>query len=284
MALSSKHSLESIEGCPDPAHPAWRGWQRRAPPPGGGPAPARRARASRVPPSAVATAESVREVYLRVIEATIAAARAEVERGALATDNEVLDDLAARWHARLTFLTAENAKTGAEAAAASAATTAAAGGAAPAASPPAYGGAGASGLGLGLPAVAAAVPPGVVPQGDGAGGEGDSDGDAAGRGTKRGRGEGDGGEADDDGDDPKEEALPATVDEPDDASLGGVSIDSDLEHRAEDEDESEDYILAQHDRVTRKSGKWKVQLKDGVVHVGGVDYLFNKGTADLNWA
>lgn len=74
------------------------------------------------------------------------------------------------------------------------------------------------------------------------------------------------------------------MDEPDDASLGGVSIDSDLEHRAEDEDESEDYILAQHDRVTRKSGKWKVQLKDGVVHVGGVDYLFNKGTADLNWA
>lgn len=147
----------------------------------------------------------------------------------------------------------------------------------------AYGGA-AAGLGLGLPAVAAAVPPGVIPQGDGAGGEGDSDGDGdgAGRGTKRGRGEG--GEADDDGDDPKAEALPATVDEPDDASLGGVSIDSDLEHRAEDEDESEDYILAQHDRVTRKSGKWKVQLKDGVVHVGGVDYLFNKGTADLNWA
>lgn len=97
-------------------------------------------------------------------------------------------------------------------------------------------------------------------------------------------GRGEGGEADDDGDDPKAEALPATVDEPDDASLGGVSIDSDLEHRAEDEDESEDYILAQHDRVTRKSGKWKVQLKDGVVHVGGVDYLFNKGTADLNWA
>lgn len=130
--------------------------------------------------------------------------------------------------------------------------------------------------------MAAAVPPGVVPQVDGAGGDGDSGDDEAGRGTKRGRGGG--GEEEDDGDDPKAEALLATVDEPDDASLGGVSIDSDLEHRADDEDESEDYILAQHDRVTRKSGKWKVQLKDGVVHVGGVDYLFNKGTADLNWA
>jgi len=127
--------------------------------------------------------------------------------------------------------------------------------------------------------VAAGVPPGVVPQGDGAGGDG-SDGDEAGRGTKRGRG----GDADEDEDDPKAEDVPAGAEEPDDASLGGVSIDSDLEHRDDDDDDGDDYILAQHDRVTRKSGKWKVQLKDGVVHVGGVDYLFNKGTADLNWA
>lgn len=31
------------------------------------------------------------------------------------------------------------------------------------------------------------------------------------------------------------------------------------------------------------NGKWKVRLKDGILHMNGRDYLFSKANCDLDW-
>lgn len=60
------------------------------------------------------------------------------------------------------------------------------------------------------------------------------------------------------------------------------SGDSDIGSAGSDP-EADNYILAQHDRVRKGPGKWKVQLKEGIAHINGRDYLFNKATCDLDW-
>lgn len=59
------------------------------------------------------------------------------------------------------------------------------------------------------------------------------------------------------------------------------SVDSELEGDSDQED-PDHFILAQHDKV-RKGQKWKVMLRDGVVHINGRDYLFGRATCDLEW-
>lgn len=59
------------------------------------------------------------------------------------------------------------------------------------------------------------------------------------------------------------------------------SEDSDDED-ADDDEEAENIILAQHDRV-KKGPKWKVILREGIVSIRGREYLFNKATCDLDF-
>lgn len=39
------------------------------------------------------------------------------------------------------------------------------------------------------------------------------------------------------------------------------------------------YVL----QVYRVKNKWKFQLKDGIMHVGGHDYVFQKVTGEADW-
>lgn len=64
---------------------------------------------------------------------------------------------------------------------------------------------------------------------------------------------------------------------------GGEDLDSTDESDGDESDENaENLILAQHDRV-RKGPKWKVILKEGIVSIRGREYLFNKATCDLDF-
>lgn len=53
--------------------------------------------------------------------------------------------------------------------------------------------------------------------------------------------------------------------------------DSDDEENVDDENgDSGDLIIALYEKVQRVKNKWKITLKDGIVSVGGKEYLFNK--------
>ncbi|KAJ3205459.1 transcription factor IIA subunit alpha [Entophlyctis luteolus] len=71
-------------------------------------------------------------------------------------------------------------------------------------------------------------------------------------------------------------------DEDDDNNRLGSDLDSN------DDDENSDgemsnLILCQYEKVNRTKNKWKCVFKDGIVHVNGKDYLFQKGNADFEW-
>lgn len=36
-------------------------------------------------------------------------------------------------------------------------------------------------------------------------------------------------------------------------------------------------------QVYRVKNKWKFQLKDGVMHIGGYDYVFHKTNGEADW-
>lgn len=109
---------------------------------------------------------------------------------------------------------------------------------------------------------------GTIPQGDGRGGAGDSD-------------DSDG----DDGDEPPSKRARTSDDAVNDnEDLGSDDSDDELDSGGSD-DETENCIVAQHDSVKKGTGngKWKVRLKDGIIHMNGRDYLFNKASCDLDW-
>ena len=53
----------------------------------------------------------------------------------------------------------------------------------------------------------------------------------------------------------------------------------------EEEQSFENYLICQFEKVNRTSGgrKWKVNLKDGVLHSNGKDYVFTKATGEWSW-
>lgn len=60
------------------------------------------------------------------------------------------------------------------------------------------------------------------------------------------------------------------------------SDDSDVNGNESDDEAAENLVLAQHDRV-KKGPRWKVILKEGIVSIRGREYLFNKATCDLDF-
>ncbi|KAK4705908.1 transcription initiation factor TFIIA large subunit, partial [Phenoliferia sp. Uapishka_3] len=71
----------------------------------------------------------------------------------------------------------------------------------------------------------------------------------------------------------------------------GDEINSDLDDSEEEVDgeddeaaaESGDLIIALYEKVQRTKNKWKVTLKDGLVSVGGKEYLFAKCQGEFEW-
>lgn len=76
--------------------------------------------------------------------------------------------------------------------------------------------------------------------------------------------------------DPKDDGLVENAAEDLDSS-----DDSDVAGDESDE-EAENLVLAQHEKV-KKGHKWKVILKDGIVSIRGREYLFSKATCDLDF-
>ncbi|GKV32930.1 hypothetical protein SLEP1_g41492 [Rubroshorea leprosula] len=66
--------------------------------------------------------------------------------------------------------------------------------------------------------------------------------------------------ADDDDDEP--------LNENDDDDLDDVDQGEELN--------TQHFVLAQFDKVTRTKSRWKCKLKDGIVHINNRDILFNK--------
>ena len=76
----------------------------------------------------------------------------------------------------------------------------------------------------------------------------------------------------------------------------GQDDGKDAEHKEEDEDNLSDVssdkeedeqianvVVAQFDKVSHVKTKWKCQLKDGIMHVNGRDYLFRSAQGDMQF-
>ena len=90
-----------------------------------------------------------------------------------------------------------------------------------------------------------------------------------------------------DGDVDDEDVKPEIKEEDDDEN----AINSDLDDSedddkgplGEDDDDNVDTILCTYDKVQRVKNKWKCTSKDGVMSVGGKEWVFHKGTGEFEW-
>lgn len=75
-------------------------------------------------------------------------------------------------------------------------------------------------------------------------------------------------------DEDDENAINSDLDDSDDDGQGNMG---------DDDDDLGDSILCTYDKVQRVKNKWKCALKDGVMSVGGKEYVFHKGTGEYEW-
>jgi len=75
---------------------------------------------------------------------------------------------------------------------------------------------------------------------------------------------------------PEEDSLATTGE-------GDEELDSDLDDPDDEEPETDHIVLCQFEKVTRIKNKRKCNLKDGVMHINGRDYLFNKAQGEFDW-
>ncbi|KAJ7679093.1 transcription factor IIA alpha/beta subunit [Mycena polygramma] len=76
----------------------------------------------------------------------------------------------------------------------------------------------------------------------------------------------------------------------DEEGVDAEAINSDLDdsdtENEEDPDEGTvetDIVFCTYDKVARVKNKWKCVLKDGMIHTGGKDYLFQRCTGEFEW-
>ncbi|KAJ7073956.1 transcription factor IIA alpha/beta subunit [Mycena amicta] len=75
-----------------------------------------------------------------------------------------------------------------------------------------------------------------------------------------------------------------TADAPDPEAITSDLDDSDTENEEDPEDVIEtDIVFCTYDKVARVKNKWKCVLKDGMIHTGGKDYLFQRCTGEFEW-
>ncbi|KAJ7364410.1 transcription factor IIA alpha/beta subunit [Mycena albidolilacea] len=69
------------------------------------------------------------------------------------------------------------------------------------------------------------------------------------------------------------------------------AINSDLDDSDDEDDDAADeegapegaIVFCTYDKVARVKNKWKCVLKDGMIHTGGRDYLFQRCTGEFEW-
>lgn len=47
--------------------------------------------------------------------------------------------------------------------------------------------------------------------------------------------------------------------------------------------DTDNVVVCQYDKITRSRNKWKFYLKDGIMNIGGKDYVFQKSNGDAEW-
>ncbi|CAI8046811.1 TFIIA-alpha and beta-like factor [Geodia barretti] len=120
------------------------------------------------------------------------------------------------------------------------------------------------------------VPVEVIVQLDGPGGGG-----KGGKGSK-GVGEGEASSSDDDSEGYGDTSDEEEVDQVDDDPLGSGDDEPNSEDEEKDFD-TEDTIACQWEKVYRVKARWKFQLKDGIMRMGGFEYVFHKANGEAEW-
>ncbi|CAH1262802.1 GTF2A1 [Branchiostoma lanceolatum] len=92
---------------------------------------------------------------------------------------------------------------------------------------------------------------------------------------------------DDDDDDDEKEDEEDKDDENDDAE-GEEEEPLNSEDDVSDDDPTDlfdidNVVVCQYERINRSKNKWKFHLKDGIMNLGGKDYVFQKATGDAEW-
>ncbi|KAI9579283.1 hypothetical protein GQX74_004755, partial [Glossina fuscipes] len=95
-------------------------------------------------------------------------------------------------------------------------------------------------------------------------------------------------ESDDNMDDDDNDDLDKDDDEDIENEGGAEEEPLNSEDDVTDEDASdlfdtENVIVCQYDKITRSRNKWKFYLKDGIMNIGGKDYVFQKSNGDAEW-
>ncbi|KAI5645461.1 transcription factor IIA, alpha/beta subunit domain-containing protein [Phthorimaea operculella] len=116
---------------------------------------------------------------------------------------------------------------------------------------------------------------------DGALDSSDDEGSNVGDGSEEG-----GGDDDDDDDSPDD---PAEEEEEERDDSGGAeeeplnSGDDVSDEEPGDMFDTDNVVVCQYDKITRSRNKWKFYLKDGIMNLGGKDYVFQKANGDAEW-
>ncbi|XP_058055463.1 transcription initiation factor IIA subunit 1 isoform X2 [Anopheles bellator] len=61
------------------------------------------------------------------------------------------------------------------------------------------------------------------------------------------------------------------------------SEDDVTDEDASDLFETDNVVVCQYDKITRSRNKWKFYLKDGIMHINGKDFVFQKSNGDAEW-
>jgi len=64
---------------------------------------------------------------------------------------------------------------------------------------------------------------------------------------------------------------------------GDEELGSDLDDDDDDEPDTEHIVLCQYEKVTRVKNKRKANLKDGIMHINGRDYVFSKANGEFDF-
>ena len=86
---------------------------------------------------------------------------------------------------------------------------------------------------------------------------------------------------------PRKEINP--MDDAINSDLDDSDIESDLDSEfgeGEDDDTAgvdKSIVLCMYEKVHRTKNKWKCQLKDGVISIGGKDWVFNRANGEFEW-
>ncbi|XP_068618353.1 transcription initiation factor IIA subunit 1 [Battus philenor] len=106
-------------------------------------------------------------------------------------------------------------------------------------------------------------------------------------GSNVGDGSEDGGADDDEDEESAEERAEEEEEDRDDS--GGAeeeplnSGDDVSDEEPGDMFDTDNVVVCQYDKITRSRNKWKFYLKDGIMNLGGKDYVFQKANGDAEW-